>query len=43
MPRVSSFLARHEAPFIAKVYRPSEADLRDDPAAMGSVVLWHPR
>lgn len=42
MPRILSFLEQHAAPFIAKVYRPSAADLAEDPSAMGSVVLWHP-
>ena len=41
MPRISPFLAKHEAPFIAKVYGPSSADLADDPDATGSVALWH--
>lgn len=41
-PRILSFLTRHEPPYIAKVYRPSPADLANDPAALGRVELWHP-
>lgn len=43
MPRVSAFLAQHEAPFIAKVYRPSPSDAAKDPNAPGSVSLWYPK
>lgn len=42
MPRVESFLARHQPPFIAKVYRPSPADLARDPEASGRVEPWFP-
>jgi len=43
IPRISAFLAHHEAPFIAKVYRPSPSDVAKDPDAPGSVSLWYPR
>ena len=43
MPMISTFLAQHEAPFIAKVYRPSRSDVAKDPNAPGSVSLWYPR
>ena len=43
LPKIESFLDRHAAPFIAKVYRPSPADLARDPAARGEVALWYPR
>lgn len=40
--RILSFLERHSPPFIAKVYRPSPIDISTNPAAPGSVALWHP-
>jgi hypothetical protein len=42
MPRIESFLRRHKPPFIAKVYRPSPADLTRRSTAPGRVELWHP-
>jgi len=42
LPRVEHFLARHEPPFIAKVYRPSPAEVARDGAAPGRVELWYP-
>jgi hypothetical protein len=38
--RVEAFLEKHEAPFIAKVYRASPAELEKNPLAPGSIVLW---
>jgi hypothetical protein len=38
--RIESFLNRHEPPFIAKVFRPTPAELRRRPAAPGRVDLW---
>lgn len=43
LPRIESFLERHEAPFIGKVFRPSPAELRLNPSASGRVELWYPR
>ncbi len=43
MPRVSAFLADHEAPFIAKVYGPSPVEFARNPSALGSVSLWYPK
>ncbi len=43
MPRIKEFLARHQAPFIGKVYRPSPSESTRDPSALGSVSLWYPR
>jgi hypothetical protein len=40
--RIYSFLDRHDAPFIAKVYRPSASESAVDPDASGSIALWHP-
>lgn len=42
LPRIAAFLAKHEAPFIAKVYRPSPSELARNPRARGSVSLWYP-
>jgi hypothetical protein len=38
--RVDAFLRHHEPPFIAKVYRPSPADLAKNTLAPGHVALW---
>jgi hypothetical protein len=43
LPRIERFLARHEPPFIAKVYRPSPAETAKNRAAPGRTELWHPR
>lgn len=42
-PDVLKFIAEHEAPYIAKVYRPSPATLSADPSATGRIELWYPR
>lgn len=42
-PRVETFLDRHIPPLIAKVLRPSPAELRRHGSAPGRVVLWYPR
>jgi hypothetical protein len=41
--QIEEFLDSHEPPFIAKVYRPSPADLTKDPAAPGTISLWYPK
>jgi hypothetical protein len=38
--RIEAFLEKHEAPFIAKVYRASPAELAKNPSAPGNIVLW---
>ncbi len=43
LPRITAFLDKHEAPFIAKMYPPSPSDLARNPRASGSVSLWYPR
>ncbi|MEX2554100.1 MAG: hypothetical protein WEB06_00530 [Actinomycetota bacterium] len=43
LPRIERFLARHEPPFIAKVYRPSPAETTRRGTAPGSIELWYPR
>lgn len=41
MPRVEHFLTRHKPPFIAKVYRPSPAEIARRSTAPGRVELWY--
>lgn len=41
--KIRAFVARHKAPWIAKVYRPSERELKANPDASGSLVVWYPR
>jgi PIN like domain len=41
MPRIEAFLARHAAPFIAKVYRGSTPDAPDP--SPGRIELWYPK
>ena len=43
LPSVENFLAGHKPPFIAKVYRPSPADMRQHGTAPGRIELWYPR
>ena len=43
LPKIEAFLDKHERPYIAKVYRPSPAELRRDPPANGSILLWYPK
>jgi len=42
MPRIAEFLANHQAPLIAKIYRPAPAASAKNPGAPGSVTLWYP-
>jgi hypothetical protein len=42
LPQVERFVAAHQPPFIAKVYRPAAVDGRARVAA-GRVELWYPR
>ena len=43
MSMISDFLAQHDAPFIAKVYRPSPSEVAKDQNAAGKVSLWYPK
>jgi hypothetical protein len=43
LPKIEAFLGEHEAPCIAKVYRPAPAELARNPAATGTITLWHPK
>jgi hypothetical protein len=38
--RIEAFLEKHEAPFIANVYRASPPELEKNPSAPGHIVLW---
>ncbi|MCX7961332.1 MAG: hypothetical protein N2653_07125 [Burkholderiales bacterium] len=40
--RIRAFIAAHKAPWIAKVYRPTEKELARNPQAPGTVTLWYP-
>jgi len=40
--KIEAFVSQQDAPFIAKVYRPSSGELAQDPLASGSVSLWYP-
>lgn len=42
LPKILTFLDRHTPPFIAKVNRPSPAELAKRPNAAGTVNLWYP-
>ena len=41
-PRITAFVERHPAPWIAKIYRPSAEELARDANAPGNVSLWYP-
>ncbi len=43
VPRIAKFLAKHPPPLIAKVYRPSPAELAKNPDAPGTVALSYPK
>lgn len=40
--KVETFVADTEAPFIAKVYRPSAHELENNPNAAGTITHWYP-
>ncbi|HEX3067024.1 MAG TPA: hypothetical protein VHX14_00500 [Thermoanaerobaculia bacterium] len=42
MQRIEAFVAKHQPPYIAKVYRASPADLVRNPTAKGTISLWCP-
>ncbi len=43
LSHIEQFLARHQPPFIAKVYRPLPADTARQSTSPGRVELWYPR
>lgn len=40
--KVETFVGNTEAPFIAKVYRPSAHELEKNPNAAGTITHWYP-
>ena len=42
-PRIESFIQKHQAPYIGKVYRPPAQDPNGGPRVPGHVELWYPR
>lgn len=42
LPSIERFLKRREPPFIAKVYRPSPAEIARRSTARGRIELWYP-
>jgi len=42
IPRIEQFLASHQAPFIAKVYRPSSDKIARSRTEPGRIELWYP-
>jgi len=42
LPRIERFLAKHQPPFIAKVYRPSPAETARRIRPAGRIELWFP-
>jgi len=43
VPRVEHFLAEHEPPFIAKIYRPLPAETARRSTSPGRIELWYPK
>jgi hypothetical protein len=43
LPRIERFLAVHDPPFIAKVYRPLPGDAARRDASPGRIELWYPK
>jgi hypothetical protein len=43
LPRIERFLKQHDPPFIAKVYRPSPAEIARRATARGRIELWYPQ
>jgi len=41
-PKIEALLDRQAPPMIAKVYRPSAAEVARNPNAAGAVTLWYP-
>lgn len=42
IPRIEQFLANHQAPFIAKVYRPTPDKTAPRRSEPGRIELWYP-
>jgi hypothetical protein len=42
LAKIDAFIAIHEPPYIAKIYRATPADLARNPRAPGTIALWYP-
>jgi len=40
--KIEAFLSDNNAPFIAKIYRPSPGDKKSNVASPGQIVRWYP-
>lgn len=38
--RILGFIAKHQPPYIAKVYRPGASEVAENPSAPGRIELW---
>ena len=43
LAKIEAFLDGHKPPYIAKVYRPSAAELKRKPTMQGVIALWYPK
>ena len=41
--KIESFIDKHEAPLIAKIYRPTPSEMVRLPNSAGTIALWYPR
>jgi len=42
LPKIEALLSRNEPPLVARIYRPSPAEIARNPEASGSVAIWYP-
>lgn len=43
LPKIEAFIANHQPPYIAKIYRASPADVARNPNASGTITPWYPK
>lgn len=43
LPKIEVFIANHQPPYIAKIYRASPADVARNPDTPGTINLWYPK
>ena len=43
LPKIEAFLMEHKPPYIAKIYRPTDAELKKSPKRTGTILLWYPK
>jgi hypothetical protein len=43
LPRIETFIANHQPPYIAKIYRASPTDVARNPNAPGTITPWYPK